>query len=129
MLRRPLAATEQAFVLEGLRQTSSQDWCGFPNSTPKMDLVNLKMLADVRLLPSLRTTSWRAQTGSCAGTGSFVFLAKPRVSMADVRQKYGQPQSERRDVSGSETLTYGRFRVMGGKDGQAVLVIFPPLNR
>jgi len=87
------------------------------------------MLADEQLLPSLRTTTWSAKSGLCSGSVSFVFLAKPRLSMADVREKYGQPQAERKNANGSETLTYGRFRVLGAKDGRSVLVIFPPFNR
>ncbi|MCC6294232.1 MAG: hypothetical protein IT164_16405 [Bryobacterales bacterium] len=124
-----LAAAETGIILDALRQTSASDWCGFPAPTPDTDLVNVRMLADQRLLPSLRATSWGAQSGPCAGTGAFGFLAAPLLTITEVRQAYGKPQAERKDSDGSETLTYDRFRVLGAKDGKTVLVIFPPFNR
>lgn len=124
-----VTAAEQGIMLDAIGQSSASDWCGFPAPTPDTDLVNLRMLADQRLLPSLRTTSWAAQSGPCAGTGAFGFLAAPLLTITEVRQAYGKPQAERKDSNGSETLTYGRFRVLGAKNGKAVMVIFPPFKQ
>jgi hypothetical protein len=70
-----------------------------------------------------------AQSGKCAGFGAFIFLAKPLLSMVEVRQAYGKPQIESKDADGSEVLTYGRFRVLGAKDGKAAYVLMQPSKR
>jgi hypothetical protein len=113
-------------AISGLR--SVEDLCGFPTTTPEMDLVALRMISDARLLPNLEASPFSTQSSKCGGFGAFIFLAKPLLSMAEVRQVYGKPQTERKDADGSEVLTYGRFRILGAKDGQAALVVFPPSN-
>ena len=75
----------------------------------------------------------QCQTGDImqdfAGKGAFIFLSKPLLSMADVRQAYGKPQTERKDSDGSEVLTYGRFRILGAKDGNSAYVLMQPANQ
>ena len=107
---------------------TAEDLCGFPTATPDIDLVTLRMISAERLLPNLEASPFSVQSGKCAGSGAFIFLAKPLLSMADVRQAYGKPQTERKDADGSEVLTYGRFRVLGAKDGTASYVLLQPSN-
>jgi hypothetical protein len=108
---------------------TDKDLCGFPEATPDMDLATIRMISDARLLPNLQASPFSAQSGKCAGSGAFIFIAKPLLSMAEVRQAYGKPQAERKDADGSEVLTYGRIRILGAKDGQAALVLLRPSNR
>ena len=54
--------------------------------------------------------------------------ARRKLIMNDVRQRYGTPQTERKEAWG-EILTYGRFRVVGGKEGAAEIVLFPPFKK
>lgn len=108
---------------------TNKDLCGFPEATPDMDLATIRMISDARLLPNLEASPFSAESGKCAGSAAFIFLAKPVLSMAEVRQAYGKPQAERKDADGSEVLTYGRVRILGAKDGQAVGVLLRPSNR
>ncbi len=71
---------------------TAQDTCGFPEATPDMDLVTLRMISDARLLPNLEASQFSVQNGKCAGSGAFVFLAKPLLSMVEVRQSYGREE-------------------------------------
>ena len=91
-----------------------------------MELVNLRMLADTRLLPSLHSNGLGIACKGSVTSGAFLFLAKPGLSITEVRQVYGQPQSAKLHGNGQgfEALTYGRFRILFGKDGSAVAVVF-----
>lgn len=108
---------------------TAEDLCGFPEATPEMDLVAVRMISDSRLLPNLEALQFSVQSGKCAGSGAFIFLAKPLLLMAEVRQAYGKPQAERKAADGSEVLTYGRLRILGAKGGNAGLVLLRPSNR
>ena len=108
---------------------TAKDLCGFPEATPAMDLATIRMISDARLQPNLEASPFSAQSGNCAGSGVFIFLAKPLLSIAEVRRAYGKPQTERRDADGSEVLTYGRFTIVGAKDGQAAVVFLRRSNR
>ena len=104
--------------------------CGFPAATADIDLANLRMISDERLLPNLESSPvGPARSGKCAGSGAFIFLAKPLLSMVEVRQAYGKPQIEEKDAHGAEVLTYGRFRILGAKDGKAAYVLLAASNR
>ncbi|MBI5280720.1 MAG: hypothetical protein HY858_03485 [Candidatus Solibacter usitatus] len=121
---------EIGFMMAAIREMDTgKDLCGFPEATPDMDLATIRMISDARLLPNLESSPFSVQSGGCAGSGAFIFLAKPLLSMAEVRQAYGKPQAERKDADGSEVLTYGRVRILGAKDGQATLVLLRPSNR
>jgi hypothetical protein len=109
---------------------TAEDLCGFPTATPDSDLANLRMISDERLLPNLESSPvGPAHSGTCAGSSAFIFLAKPLLSIVEVRQAYGKPQLERKDADGSEVLTYGRFRVLGAKDGKAAYVLLQAAKR
>lgn len=120
-----LLEPERVILMSVLNSAKPEDWCGFPMPTPAMDLVAIQMISDLKLLPSLRSTSF--STSECSG-GSYVFLGKPSLTASEVKAKYGKPQSERKDADG-EVMTYGRFRVIADKDGHVFGVLFPPFNR
>ena len=116
-------------VLRGIQ--SPEDLCGFPTTRSDFDLVNLRMISDSRLLPNLETSPGPIQSEQCANSNSdvFVFLARPDLSMAEVRRAYGKPQAEKKDTDGSEVLTYARFRVFGGTAGKAAYVLLQASKR
>ncbi|MBI4624203.1 MAG: hypothetical protein HY736_13430 [Verrucomicrobia bacterium] len=121
-----LTAEETEFSFGMLRKSDTSLWCGFPPSTPQMEIVDLKMISDVRLLPNLRSTSMSLRIKDCDVPGVFLFLAQPSLSIAEVRKAYGEPRQTKKDDNGSEVLTYGRFKIVGAKDGSCLGVVFPP---
>jgi hypothetical protein len=113
-----LSSEEQVVSRNVISNSWGDEWCDFPTPTPTMESVDLRMLSDTRLLPKLNSTrlgpACKVSTapGSTA-PGVYLFLAKPALSIAEVRQVYGQPQSEKKHGNGEgfESLTYGRFRI------------------
>ena len=121
---------EISFMMSVVRSMdTAKDLCGFPEPTPDSDVANMRMISDPRMLPNLEASPFSAQSGACAGQAAFIFLAKPALSMAEIRQIYGKPQTERKDADGSEVFTYGRLRILGAKDGQAAGVLMRPSIR
>ena len=96
---------------------SLSDFEGFPKTTPRSDLTNLRMLNDEALVGNLS----HAEMQGCA-----VFISTTRVDIATLREKYGAPDSERKMKNGGPLLTYGMFRIFGDPAGKAVLVIYRP---
>jgi hypothetical protein len=103
----------------------SEHWCDFPPRSDSIDVINIAMLSDVRLLPSLRSAGLRAQSGQCRAMDAFLMLGQPTATIAGVRERYGAPQAEVRNPDGTVVVTYGRFRIFGDKDGSVVAVILP----
>ena len=126
-----LSGDEQALSRDVISNNWGDEWCDFPQPLPAMEQVALRMSADTRLLPNLKTTTLSVPCRGSGTSGVLLFLAKPDLSIADVRQAYGQPQAEKKhgDGKGYESLTYGRFRVLGGKDGRVAAVLCPPFPK
>lgn len=103
----------------------SEHWCNFPPRSDSSDVINIAMLSDVRLLPSLRSAGLRAQSGKCRGMDAFLMLGQPTATIAEVRERYGAPQAEVRNPDGTVVVTYGRFRIFGDKDGSVIAVVLP----
>ena len=103
-------------------------WCQFPAASDSGELLNLQMLSDGSLLPKLRSAGLRAQSGKCRGIDAFLMLGQPTATIAQVRERYGAPQSEAKNSNGSVVLTYGRFRIFGGKDGKVIGVVLPSFS-
>jgi hypothetical protein len=116
-----LTSAEREMAHEASSGIEPQDVCGFPDLTPEMELINLRMLTDRRLVPSFRVSSLTFAEGPCSGTVSML-LARPALSVDEVRLLFGPPQSERKRPAG-EVLTYGRIRVVGGSEGPANVVL------
>jgi hypothetical protein len=77
-----------------------------------MEITNLQMLLDERLVGDLRYSSLvgKGEKNESA-FGVFLFLHKPSLSIEQVLQTYGEPQSRHSD----NILTYGRLRIIGEK--------------
>ncbi|MGB7219124.1 MAG: hypothetical protein WBD07_09985 [Vicinamibacterales bacterium] len=119
---------ERAFVGETAGKSDSGDWCVFPEHTPEMEVVMLRMLADVRLLPNLRVTNLSFRRAGCDTPGVFIFVARSALSIAQVRQVYGQPQLASTKDNGAEVLTYGHLRIVGTKEGAILSIVLAPLD-
>lgn len=91
----------------------------WPPRTAETDVINLKMVLNDKLFDTLVRTNINFSGGGC-----FIFLAAPKMSMAEVKTAFGAPGSTVRQKDGSETITYGVFKVAGDKDGRAVAVMF-----
>lgn len=112
----------------------------FPKLTPGMELVNLRMLLDERLLGDLGYAQlWMNLSGSQLsisleepttkpeGRNSqlWVFLKEPTININKVRSAYGKPSTEQKDMFGTRITTYGLFRFLSDKDGKIEGILFP----
>ena len=114
-----------------------EDFLNFPAAKPEMELVNLEMLNDERLVGDLGYTVYEVPTRTLFGTfppsdagdpnGNhvLVFTSRPQYSkLAEVMQTYGPPTSSATQAQRT-ILTYGRFRVIADNTARVRLVIFP----
>jgi hypothetical protein len=97
----------------------TSDFSNFPKRMAASDLVNLRMLLDDRLIPDPLFTEIQVPGVRCN-----LILAKPNVSMAQIRETYGPPSAERTMKKGGQILTYGMFRIFGDLAGRAATVVF-----
>jgi hypothetical protein len=121
-----LTEEERAFMTETIGRSDAGDWCTFPEPTPRMEVIALRMLSDARLLPSLRVTNLSFRREGCTFQGVFIFMVRPAMSIAEVRQTYGAPQQEATKDGGGPVLTYGPIRMVGTKDGAIQSVVLTP---
>jgi hypothetical protein len=92
----------------------------FPTPTAEMELTNLKMLMDEKLVGDLRYTSLAGQeVESKQPFAVFLFLANPGRTTEDIVKIHGEPQEKR----SNSVLTYGRIRIIGDKAGQVIGVV------
>ena len=114
-----------------------EDFRNFPVAKPEMEVVNLEMLNDERLVGDLGYTVYEEPTRILAGTlppsdagdpnGSqiLVFTSTPQYSkLREVMDAYGPPTSSATQAQRT-ILTYGRFRVIADNTARVRLVIFP----
>jgi len=122
-----LTEQERTFMSETVAKSDSGDWCTFPEPTPRMEVVALTMLADARLLPNLRVTNLSFSRAGCDTQGIFMFVARPAMTMAELRQVYGQPQVATKKDDGAEVFTYGVLRMVGTREGAIQSVVLVPM--
>ncbi|HUU30794.1 MAG TPA: hypothetical protein VMY69_01685 [Phycisphaerae bacterium] len=117
------AATEAELAAMGahvlnLREEFCRDW---PDPVPQMEIVELRMLLDEQLVGNLRFSNFTFQE---AGETARMFLSKPTLSAAQVREIYGKPSAEKEYPDGDLLLTYGRLRLVVLKGGEVATVLF-----
>jgi hypothetical protein len=109
----------------------------FPVASSEMDLVNLRMLLDRRLVGDLSYAcrergadkflfaTYPPDDSAKVGTPEklCMFTSEPRVLLSEVRQIYGKPS-----VEGEAVVTYGILRLAADANGQVRLVLFPPFS-
>lgn len=120
---------EAKYTDEVTRVTNHDRWCQFQSASVNGDLTNLRMLSDRTLIPTVRTAGLRAPAGMCDGKDAFLFLGRPKATMAEVLKRYGTPDAEQTGADGKTVIDYGRFRLFGtAADGKLVAVVIPPLT-
>jgi hypothetical protein len=122
-----LTEQERAFMSETVGKSDSGDWCTFPEPTPRMEVIALKILADTRLLPNLRVTNLSFSRAGCDSQGVFMFVARPDMTMAELRQAYGEPQVATKKDGAVDVFTYGPLRFVGTREGTIQSVVLTPL--
>ncbi len=122
-----LTEQERAFMTETVSRSDAGDWCMFPEPTPRMEIAALKMFADARLLPSLRVTNLSFSRAGCEPQGVFIFMARPTMTMAELRQIYGPPQETAKKDDGADVFTYGALRMVGTKEGRIQSIVLAPM--
>jgi len=95
----------------------------FSKLTPKMELVNLRILLDERLVGDLGYIPW--QMGEGGSQFLLVFLKEPTMNMNEVRATYGQPSTE---LTGYNVITYGLIRFFSDEAGKIHCIVFPIVN-
>ena len=56
-----------------------------------------------------------------------MFVARPAMTMAELRQVYGQPQVATKKDDGADVFTYGVLRMVGTKEGAIQSVVLVPM--
>lgn len=96
-------------MISGISGVNLQRLLGsFPKLTPEMQLVNLRMLLDDRLVGDLAYTPW--QIGEGSSRSLLVFIKQPSISPNELRSTYGEPSAENMS---DNTTTYGLIRFYG----------------
>ncbi len=121
------AETQTMISLVG-KLDGAMDLCGFAASSPAIDAVMLRMLADDKLLPSLRVAAMTPSSGVCSGKSAFVFLATPGMTVAAVRKTFGMPSRETPVEGPGARIDYGPLRLLASSDGSITAIVFPPLR-
>lgn len=98
---------------------STADFTNFPKRNVGSDIVNLRMLLDQKLVPDPLFTKLQVPGVLCN-----LILAKPDLTMSQIREAYGASTTERLMKNGGLILTYGMFRIFGDKGGRAVTVVY-----
>lgn len=107
----------------------------FPQSTPGMDIVNLRMLLDEKVVGDLSYTCadgrslWATFPPNDSASDKVsdricMFTSEPQLSVSEIRQIYGAPSSD-----GGMLPTYGIFRLVtisASENHKVDLVVFPP---
>jgi len=108
----------------------------WPAAAPGIDLVELAILLDDRLVGNLTVLS----VSSAGGAGEMdvttrdpekallsgrrcVFAHQPTLSAAQAISTYGKPTAEDKHPDGYTSLTYGRFRLVANRGGQITAVL------
>ena len=108
-LRSPMNFEEtrwMAGVLTGLPSDIGTNW---PERSERMELVELRMLADKRLVGNLLFV-YRPKNH--ANTGLILFQSKPKMTIEYLRNRYGAPSDTTfTEVGDTELMTYGRIRL------------------
>jgi len=112
-----------------------------PKLTPEMELVNLRMLLDERLVGDLGYTRiWISLDGSqfsisfeepktkpgAIRSELWGFLNEPTISMDEVRATYGKPSIAYKDMHGVKVTNYGLLRFFSDKS-EKIQGIFLPI--
>lgn len=104
-------------VSNAVRQVLLQDFRSWPQPTPEMDLVELRMLLDQRLVGALRYTR------SPEIPSTRIFVSRPTLTVGEVQNAFGTP-SEEKSRQGRSILTYGRIRLYAADTGSVQGVFF-----
>jgi hypothetical protein len=108
-------------IHDAIYWTTAAYYSNYPPRAAAMDLTNLRMLLDEELVGNLRSLTGRTPLGAFA-----FFRNYSKLTLAEVRRKYGPPTTEVQDQNGQEILTYGVLRVVGKFDGTVAVVMFAP---
>lgn len=119
-----LTSRVSAFVYPNYRDPAA--------STPEMDIVNLRMLLDERLVGKMYYVVFSFQGGRLGATFPpndtaspgirevCVFTSEPQLSLSQIKEIYGKPSEDLGRI-----LIYGRFTLVGDETNQLRLVLFP----
>jgi hypothetical protein len=100
-----------------------EDW---PPPDPGMQLVELRILSDIRLVGNLQygVVNTTDTKGAASLPQQMMFAAKPKIKLSDVRSTYGDPSASTNYPDGWVALTYGRIRIFSTKTGDVEVVFF-----
>jgi len=105
---------------------SLTDW---PDTTPTMEITELRILVERRLVGDLNVGSASQQTPFGQGGNAYVFTAKPELTISEVLAQFGEPTADTR-VEKGRFLTYGRIRIVAGASSDKVeYVLYTPKVR
>jgi len=110
---------EKGQMSSAMSHLNADNFKPWPDPTAEMEPIELQMLLDKQLVGDLHYADFRV-----AGVWGFVFTAKPSLTVAKVKLKYGKPSAEKKGKDGSVLLTYGRFRLAADKSGNVAGVFF-----
>lgn len=95
-----------------------QELHGMTGADPKLDAVEVRMLRDEKLVGDARSNEmFQGQLG-------WLFFLRPaQLSVAQIIEKYGQPQKDHTEPGGTRFLVYGRMVVVQPKEADLPLLL------
>jgi hypothetical protein len=101
------------------------DW---PQSTPEMQLAELRMLLDERIVGGFRSWPLLIQEKEKKRTTALrVFCTRPTITLDQIVEEYGQPSLREEGHDGWHTLTYGHVRIVANNN-ELKAVLSPYIN-
>lgn len=105
-----------------LVQNVKLDYSGWAKPSAEMERTELRILVDGQLLRDLKRGSL---TMNGQKSPSF-FYSKPWMTLSQVRQAYGEPQSERKLEGGGRAAWYGRILIIVDEGDKYMGVFYSP---
>jgi len=106
-------------------QTISSDAFGkWPKATAEMEIADLRVLLDPRLVGTLDCRGMTdMSTGETAGEAVRVFLSVPDMERRTVLSEYGKPATDVRIDNGWSVLTYANVRIVADDSADVRYVV------